>query len=157
MVVLEVALNSLTTQENGLAIIKYYEGFRDTAYICPAGILTIGYGHTKGVTKGQTITQEQGEELLKADLKEAEQAVCSAVKVELHQDQFDALVSFVFNLGVGNFRASTLLKKLNAGDFDGVGAEFGKWINAGGKPSDGLRKRRNSEAQLFLTGKLVLG
>lgn len=149
-------MHTFTTQEKGLSIIKFYEGFKNKAYVCPAGVLTIGYGHTKGVTQGQTITQEQGEEFLKADLKDAERTVNNAVTADINQDQFDALVSFVFNLGAGNFTSSTLLKKINAGDFTGATAEFGKWINAGGKPLEGLKKRRQAESILFSTGNVSL-
>lgn len=147
--------NSFTTSEKGLELIKHYEGFSAQAYKCPANIWTIGYGHTAGVTEGQTITAEQGEQLLKKDLAHAERSVNSLVKVTLNQSQFDALVSFVFNLGSGNFQSSTLLKKLNQQDFDGAALEFKKWVKSNGSVLPGLVKRRNSEAELFSTGVLV--
>lgn len=135
----------------GLDLIKYFEGLETSAYRCPAGVWTIGYGHTYGVKSGDTCTLRQAEEFLKADCRVAEIVVETNVKAPLSQYQFDALVSFVFNLGAGNFVKSTLLKKLNAGDYEGAASEFGRWVNTGGVPLDGLHKRRAAERELFLS------
>lgn len=136
--------------EKGLSLIKESEGLRQKAYLDSVGVPTIGFGHTKGVKLGQEITYSQAVEYLKEDLREAEQAVLRLVKVQLSQGQFDALVSFVFNLGAGAFAKSTLLKKLNARDYSGAANEFGKWVNAGGRPLKGLITRREGERRLFL-------
>nr|WP_241389545.1 lysozyme [Serratia proteamaculans]ANV21598.1 Mur1 [Serratia proteamaculans]ULG13358.1 Mur1 [Serratia proteamaculans]ULG13571.1 Mur1 [Serratia proteamaculans]ULG13683.1 Mur1 [Serratia proteamaculans]ULG15134.1 Mur1 [Serratia proteamaculans] len=135
---------------NGLKLIKHFEGLRLRAYQCSANVWTIGYGHTAGVGPDDVITEEQAISFLRQDVAESERAVNQYVHVPLTQNQFDALVSFVFNLGVGNFRTSTLLKKLNAGDYDGAAQEFGRWIHAGGKALPGLVRRREAESALFL-------
>jgi len=135
----------------GLDLIKQYEGLKLTAYRCSAGVLTIGYGHTHGVKTGDVITAQQADEYLREDVQIAELNVNTNVKTPLTQNQFDALVSFVFNVGVGNFVKSTLLKKLNTGNYSGAADELLKWVNAGGKPLDGLRKRRTAERELFLS------
>ncbi|MEJ5352453.1 MAG: lysozyme [Melioribacteraceae bacterium] len=144
----------MKTSENGIAIIKKYEGLRLQAYRCPAGLLTIGYGHTKTTKPGMVINKEMAELLLKQDLIEYEKAVNELVKVPLTQNQFDALISFIFNVGIGNFKKSTLLKKLNEWDYNGAAEEFMKWTKAkvegGYKELPGLVKRRNEEKQLFL-------
>jgi len=134
----------------GLDLIKQFEGLRTTAYRCSAGILTIGYGHTHGVKTGDVITPQQADEYLREDVQIAELNVNTNIKTPLTQNQFDALVSFVFNVGAGNFVKSTLLKKLNAGDYSGAADELLKWVNAGGKPLEGLRKRRTAERERFL-------
>ncbi|BEO21356.1 lysozyme (plasmid) [Serratia marcescens] len=134
----------------GLDLIKEFEGLRLQAYKCPADRWTIGYGHTAGVGPDDIITEEQAILLLCQDVAASERAVNQYVHVPLTQNQFDALVSFVFNLGVGNFRTSTLLKKLNADDDDGAAQEFGRWIHAGGKALPGLVRRREAERALFL-------
>ena len=103
----------MKTSQNGINLIKKYEGCRLTAYKCPAGLWTIGYGHTKNVKSGQKITQKQAENFLKQDLKTFEKGVEKAVKVRLNQNQFDALVSFAYNCGLGALKTSTLLRKLN--------------------------------------------
>lgn len=140
----------MKTGINGLNIIKEFEGLRLQAYKCPADRWTIGYGHTAGVSANDVITEAQAISLLCQDVAESERAVNHYVHGPLTQNQFDALVSFVFNLGVGNFRTSTLLKKLNAGDNDGAAQEFGRWIHAGGKALPGLVRRRAAERALFL-------
>lgn len=104
----------MQTSDKGIALIKGFEGLRLKAYKCSAGVWTIGYGHTKGVKEGQTITEAEAETLLREDLRTFEVGVSSLVTVFLHQCQFDALVSFAFNLGVGAIKGSTLLKKINA-------------------------------------------
>jgi len=141
---------AMKTGINGLNIIKEFEGLRLQAYKCPADRWTIGYGHTAGVSANDVITEAQATSLLCQDVAESERAVNHYVHGPLTQNQFDALVSFVFNLGVGNFRTSTLLKKLNAGDNDGAAQEFGRWIHAGGKALPGLVRRRAAERALFL-------
>lgn len=142
------------TSEAGKDIIKEFEGLRVLAYVCPAGVVTIGYGTTKiagaPVKIGMKITSEEAEQLLEEDLKTFENAVNQSVTVELTQNQFDALVSFVYNVGAGNFRKSTLLKRVNAGKFAEAADEFLKWNKAGGKVLAGLTRRRNAERNLFL-------
>lgn len=133
----------------GLDIVKEAEGLRLSAYLCPAGIPTIGYGHTKGVKLGDTCTKEQAEKWLENDFFTAKQEVKAVVKVPLRENQLDALASFVFNLGVRKLIQSTLLKKLNAGDYNGAAAEFDKWVFAGKVKLNGLIKRRAKERQLF--------
>lgn len=134
----------------GLDLIKSFEGWKDTAYICPAGVLTIGWGSTgPHVKPGMKITQERGEALLRADLSRFEAAVTRLVTVPISQNQYDALVSFAFNLGEGNLAKSTLLKRVNARDFAGAANEFGKWNRAGGVVLAGLTRRRAAEAALF--------
>lgn len=137
--------------DNALELIKRFEGLRLTAYKCPAGVWTIGYGHTANVLRGQRCTEIQAELWLMDDLREAEQAVDDLVKVPLTDNQRGALVSFVFNVWAGNFIASTLLKKLNAGDYAGAADEFRRWNKAGGKVLAGLTRRRDAEAALFLS------
>lgn len=137
--------------DNALELIKRFEGLRLTAYKCPAGVYTIGYGHTNGVQRGQRCTELQAELWLMDDLRESEQAVDDLVKVPLTDNQRGALVSFVFNVWAENFRASTLLKKLNIRDYDGAAAEFRRWNKAGGKVLPGLTKRRQAETALFLS------
>lgn len=130
-------------------IVKKYEGLYLEAYLCPAGIPTIGYGHTLNVRMGQKISEIQADLYLDHDFEEAEEQVKGAVKVPLTPQQLGALTSFVFNLGIGQFKKSTLLKKLNAGDYQGAAREFDKWVFANGKRLLGLIKRRAEERKLF--------
>ena len=137
----------------GLDLIKRFEGFEPKAYLCPAGILTIGYGSTgKHVTRGQTITQAEATALLAKDVVRFENAV-NKLGVTLTQNQFDALVAFVYNVGEGSFNASTLVKRLKAGDMTGAAAQFGVWNKACVKGVltvlKGLTTRRAAEAALF--------
>ena len=137
----------------GLDLIKHFEGFEPKAYLCPAGVLTIGYGSTgKHVTRGQTITQAEATALLAKDVVEFENAV-NKLGVTLTQNQFDALVAFVYNVGEPNFKASTLVKRLKAGDMTGAAAQFGVWNKARVKGVltvlNGLTRRRAAEAALF--------
>ena len=140
--------------KNGLHLTENFEGLRLTAYPDPAthgDPWTIGYGHTGAeVHQGMTITQEQAEEFLMQDVQKAVQTVNSKVHTDLTQNEFDALVDFVFNCGAGNFAGSTLLKNINAGDMEGAALEFQKWTHADGKVMAGLIKRRHAEAVLFL-------
>lgn len=140
----------MRTSENGRKLIQRFEGCREKAYQDCVGVWTIGYGHTGNVRAGQVITKQEAERLLSEDLKRFEAGVEKNVKVSLTQNQFDALVSFCYNLGVGNLQKSTLLKKLNAGDYKGAGDEFLKWNKAGGSVVKGLTNRRKDERELFL-------
>jgi lysozyme len=138
----------------GLALLKRWEGLRTTAYLCPAGKWTIGYGHTSAaghpvVTKGMKISAREAEEILMRDLGKYEADVTRLVKVPLTQEQFDALVSFHYN--TGKLGTSTLLKKLNAKKYAEVPAELQKWVVAGGKRLKGLIDRRADEAALWLS------
>lgn len=137
------------TSQKGLDLIKSFEGLRLSAYKCPAGVWTIGYGTTAGVKPGQSITKERAEELLRDDVKRFEDQVLRLVKVPLTQGQLDALVSFTYNLGAANLGNSTLLRLLNAGDYKGAAAQFDRWTKAGGKELPGLVKRRAAERALF--------
>jgi len=139
----------MTTSEAGLSLIKHCEGLQLKAYKCPAGVWTIGYGHTKGVTAGMEISQGMAEKMLQEDVLPAERAI-NALHINLRQGQFDALVSFIFNLGEGNFNRSTLKKKIVAGSKDEeIATEFRRWNKAGGKVLAGLVKRRESEIKLW--------
>ncbi|MGL4618726.1 MAG: lysozyme [Chroococcidiopsis sp.] len=133
----------------GLKLICDFEGCRLEAYKCPANVLTIGYGHTKGVKPGMKITKIQAEEFLRQDLAEFESAIASLVKVPLNQNQFDSLVSFTYNCGIEALRSSTLLKLLNAKDYKGAANQFLRWNKAGGKVMPGLTRRRTAEKKLF--------
>lgn len=133
----------------GLDLIKQFEGLYLKAYRCPAGVPTIGYGHTAGVAMGQTITQQQADDYLRRDVRQFERAVARLVTVPLTQGQFDALVSFAFNLGDGALAQSTLLRLLNAGDYAGAAAQFDRWNKAGGRVLPGLVRRRAAERALF--------
>lgn len=135
---------------NGINLIKQFEGCILTAYKCPAGVWTIGYGHTKNVKSGMKITSSKATELLIDDLKTYESYVNKYVKVKLNQNQFDALVSFTFNCGAGALKSSTLLKKLNKGDYTGAANELLRWNKASGKVLAGLTRRRKAEKALFL-------
>ena len=135
--------------EKGLALIRQFEGLRLSAYRCPAGIPTIGYGSTAGVKLGQAITAERAEQLLREDVRQFEAAVSRLVKVPLTQGLFDALTSFAFNLGAKALEKSTLLRLLNAGDYSGAAAQFERWVYASGKKLAGLVKRRAAERALF--------
>ena len=133
----------------GLSLIKKFEGCKLEAYKCSAGVWTIGYGHTTGVKEGDVCTQEEAEKLLRGDIFKFEEYVQDSVKVDLDQSQFDALVAWTFNLGVGNLRSSTMLKKLNESDYGSVPFEMRRWNKAGGKTLDGLIRRRQAESLLF--------
>ncbi|SEH24669.1 lysozyme [Magnetospirillum fulvum] len=138
--------------EAGKDIIRQCEGLRLKAYLCPAGKLTIGYGHTgPDVKTGMTITEEDANTLLSRDLVAAEKAIAGVVSVTITDNQFSALVSFVFNLGAGNFYGSTLLKKLNANDIFGAADEFPRWNKVNGQVLAGLTRRREAERTLFLS------
>lgn len=138
----------------GLAIVKEFEGLRLKAYKCPAAVWTIGYGHTSAagapiVNPDLVITKDEAEEVLARDMEQYEEGVRKYVKVDLTQGQFDALVDFAYNAGVGALQKSTLLKKVNAEKFDEVPAEFMKWTKGGGKELPGLVRRRRAEVKLW--------
>jgi lysozyme len=135
----------------GIALIKQFEGFKNSAYLDTGGVPTIGYGTTKGVKMGQIITESKAEEYLKRDVSSAEVTVNKSVKVPLTQNQFDALVCFVYNVGSGNFNSSTLLKLLNAGKYDQVDDQLLRWNKDNGKVIAGLTRRRQAEGVLFNT------
>jgi lysozyme len=130
-------------------LVKVSESCRLQAYQDTGGIWTIGYGHTHGVKEGDTCTQEQADEWLAEDMQEAVDDVLRLVKVNLTQGQFAALVDFVFNLGVGQFQHSTLLKRINDRDFGLAGSEFSRWVYDDGKILGGLVTRREREKALF--------
>jgi len=141
----------MKVSQKGINLIKNFEGCRLKAYKCPAGVSTIGYGHTNKVLMGDEITQAEAERLLKEDLLIHENNVSRLVKVPLTQCQFDALVCFEYNVGYGNFSSSTMLKKINAKDYKGAADQFDKWIYANKKILPGLVKRRKAEKDLFLS------
>lgn len=144
-----VVMSGRTVSASGRAMIASHEGLRLKAYLCPANVWTIGYGHTgKDVTPNLTITKEVADHLLAKDLRRFEAAVNDLCKVTT-QNQFDALVSFAFNLGENALEESTLRRKHNDGDYAGAKAEFGRWVNAGGKKLAGLVNRRAEEAELY--------
>lgn len=136
----------------GLELIKRFEGVRLSAYDDGVGVWTIGVGHIKGVKPGDVATADQVDQWLREDVQEAEQAINRLARAPLSQAQFDALVSFTFNLGAGALERSTLLKRLNGRDYDAAANEFLRWNIAGGRVLAGLTKRRIAERMLFLTG-----
>ena len=135
--------------QEGLSLIKKFEGLRLRAYKCSANVLTIGYGHTGGVKETDKITLEEADSLLEKDIAKFEEYVSDNVIVKLNQSQFDALVAWTFNLGPGNLRESTMLKKLNNQEYESVPFEMRRWNKAGGKTLDGLIRRRQAESLLF--------
>ncbi|MBA7770593.1 MULTISPECIES: lysozyme [Enterobacter] len=146
----------MQTSDKGIALIKQFEGCKLTAYQDSVGVWTIGYGWTqpvdgKPIRAGMTIKQETAERLLKTGLVSYESDVSRLVKVGMTQGQFDALVSFTYNLGARSLSTSTLLRKLNAGDYAGAADEFLHWNKAGGKVLNGLTRRREAERALFLS------
>ncbi len=137
--------------QEGLNLIKDFEGVRAIAYICPAGVLTIGYGTTGGrVRSGMVIEEKTAERWLLEDVRKFEDGVESRVKVKLGSNQFSALVCFVYNVGLGAFEQSTMLRKLNSSDYAGAVAEFDRWVKGGGRTLPGLVRRRHAEKKLFL-------
>lgn len=144
-------MNTFTYSQRGLLLTEHSEGCRLQAYWDATGhVWTIGTGHTgSDVVEGLVWTQEQADAALESDVATACNAVNSLVTVPLNQNQFDALVDFTFNDGVGAFKNSTLLRLLNAGDYVGANAQFALWVNSGGKRLPGLVTRRAAEAALF--------
>lgn len=141
----------MKASEKAYSLIRQFEGLKLTAYRCPAGVRTVGYGHTSGVVPGMIITKEQAEEFLKQDIATAENIINAECR-NLRQCQFDALVSFVFNVGGENFRKSTLLKKIEANpDDNSIMDEFLRWVYAKGVVLQGLQKRRLAEMRLYFS------
>lgn len=138
----------MRTNEAGRLLIQEFEGLRLKAYQCSADRWTIGWGHTKGVKWGNTCSVEQALEWFDEDLKDAEAALQN-VTVPLNENEFAALISFIFNFGETKFKTSTLLRKLNAKDYTGAALEFKKWNRSAGKVEEGLIRRRRAEALLF--------
>ena len=135
--------------QEGIDLIKHFEGCELESYRCSANVLTIGYGTTKNVVEGMKISQHQAEELLMKDLEEFEEYVEDLIDVPLEQNQFDALVAWTYNLGPTNLKTSTLRKVLNKGAYDDVAKQIKRWNKANGKVLKGLVRRRNAEAELF--------
>ncbi len=141
----------MTISQDCIDLVKRREGFSPTPYVCPAGKWTVGFGHTDGVTADTPrITEEEASEMLAKELTRFAVRVERLVVRPLSQNQFDALVSFAYNVGMGNFASSTLLKKVNAGDMAGAADEFNRWVHGGGKVLPGLVRRRAAEKSLFM-------
>jgi lysozyme len=143
-------MQQFSYSDKGLELTKSFEGLHLEAYRDCGGIWTIGYGHTGlGVSAGQSISEMEADDLLRQDLAEAVACVNRSVQAQISQGQFDAMVDFCFNAGRGNFAQSTLLRKVNGGDFAGAAAQFALWVHAGGEVIAGLVRRRSAEAALF--------
>ena len=141
----------MKTSPKGIALIKEFEGLRLKAYLCPGGVWTIGYGHTAGVKPGMVITKAQAEEYLKADLIAFERYL-NGLGLALNQNQFDALISFIYNVGTGNFSSSTLLRKVRANPQDNsIVDEFLRWVYSKGRVLPGLQRRRLAEMKLYFS------
>ena len=141
----------MKTSPKGIALIKEFEGLRLKAYLCPGGVWTIGYGHTAGVKPGMVITEAQAGEYLKADLIAFERYL-NGLGLALNQNQFDALVSFIYNVGTGNFSSSTLLRKVRANPQDNsIMDEFLRWVYSKGRVLPGLQRRRLDEMKLYFS------
>ena len=141
--------DDLKTSQEGISLIKSFEGCELSAYRCSADLPTIGYGHTAGGSDGDTCTLEEAEEMLSDDLVEFENYVKKYVETDLEQNQFDSLVAWVYNLGPSNLAESTMLKELNAGNVEEVPRQMKRWNRAGGQVLDGLIRRREAESRLF--------
>lgn len=141
----------MKTSPIGIALIKEFEGLRLKAYLCPGGVWTIGYGHTAGVKPGMVISEAQAEEYLKADLISFERYL-NGLGLALNQNQFDALISLIYNIGIGNFQKSTLLRKarINAND-NSIMDEFLRWVYSKGRVLPGLQRRRLREMKLYFS------
>lgn len=135
--------------KTGIELLKHFEGCELKAYQDSVGVWTIGYGHTKGIYEGLEITQSEAEKMLVDELPEYEGYITDKIVPMLQQHEFDALVCWVYNLGPTNLSSSTMLKKLNAGEFKEVPFQMKRWDKAGGQPLLGLTRRRNAEALLF--------
>ncbi len=142
---------TMTISPEGKNFIKQWESLELTAYLDGGGVPTIGWGHTKNVALGQTITEAQAEQFLSDDLAPTELTLNTNITVPVNQNQFDGMCSLAFNIGNNAFASSTLLKKLNAGDTQGAADEFPRWCYDNGKVIQGLVNRRNAERTLFLS------
>ena len=140
----------MTPSTNCIDMIKSFEGMKLKAYKCPAGIWTIAYGATAGVKEGDTMTEAEAIDRLKRDVANLSVGVQKLLHVRVTQNQLDALISFAYNVGLGRFSTSTLLKKVNSGHFIEAANEFGKWIHAGATTLPWLVRRRKAEADLFM-------
>ena len=140
----------MRTSPKGISLIKSFEGLRLKSYQDSVGVWTIGYGATRSIGPGMSITTEQAERMLMNDIARFEPELDRLAKVPLNQNQWDALMSFVYNLGAANLGSSTLLKLLNAGDYAGAAEQFPRWNKAGGQVLAGLTKRRAAERAMFL-------
>lgn len=141
---------SARINQRGIRIIKHFESLRLEPYYCPAGILTVGYGHViRNPSENKKIGPDEADELLYQDLVIAESAVSRLIKVPLNEDQFSALVSFTFNVGGGTLQRSGLRAKLNRGEYESVAPELQKWVRSGARVLAGLVLRRQLEAKLF--------
>lgn len=141
----------MKASQNCIELIKRFEGFSARPYLCPAKVWTIGYGTTRGVTKSTPpITQIEAEALLLRDISKYEKSVNRLIFFPINQNQFDALVSFCYNLGSGALQRSSLRAKINRGELKNAAREFTKWVFAGGKKLRGLQIRRTAEQVLFL-------
>ena len=141
----------MKTSHKGIALIKEFEGLRLKAYKCPGGVWTIGYGHTAGVRPEMVITEAQAEDFLREDLFSCENAVNNQ-KLSINQNQFDALVSLIYNIGIGNFQKSTLLRKARVNPNDNsIMDEFLKWVYSKGRVLPGLQRRRLAEMKLYFS------
>ena len=141
----------MKTSPKGIALIKEFEGLRLKAYKCPGGVWTIGYGHTADVKPGMVISEDQAEEYLKADLIAFEKYL-NDLRLAINQNQFDALVSFIYNVGTGNFSSSTLLRKVRANPQDNsIMDEFLRWVYSNGRVLPGLQRRRLAEMKLYFS------
>lgn len=140
----------MQASEKGLALIRSFEGLRLAAYRCPAGVATVGYGSTKGVKMGDTITREDADRLLCEDAQRFADHIDAVVKVPLTQNQIDALVAFVYNIGPAAFAKSTMLKLINQRLFEDAANQFLRWNRGGGQVLAGLTRRRIAERELFL-------
>ena len=141
----------MKTSQEGIDLIKEFEGYSERVYMCAGGKYTIGYGHTRNVEPGDTCTREQAEEFLRQDLVDAEETIEALVKVPLTQNQFDALVSLVYNIGSGNFYSSTIRRVVNCkiGDPEEYRKAWMMWVKSKGKVLKGLVRRREAEYKLF--------
>lgn len=142
-------LHSLTISKRGLQFIRKWEALRLVAYKDGGGVWTVGYGHTENVYAGMTISEPQAESLLRTDVLVVEQALRQLVTVPLGQSEYDALSSFVFNVGREQFRTSTLLRMLNSMDYDGAADQLLRWVHDNGKEVQGLVNRRRDERLMF--------
>ena len=135
--------------KNGLDLIKHFESLQLKAYKCSANVWTIGYGHTKNVKEGDRICEDQANCFLMQDLYSVERAIIRLVKVKINQNQFDALCSLIFNIGISAFNKSTLLAKLNKEDYVGAAEQFRRWNKVNNVVMAGLVRRRQAEEDLF--------
>jgi len=142
-------MTDMNISKEGLSLIKKFEGCELEAYLCPAGVWTIGYGHTKDVKEGDKINRDEADYLLQEEMIEYESYINDFVEVPLEQNQFDALCSWVYNLGPTNLKNSTMLRVLNEEKYADVPQQIKRWNKAGGEVLDGLIKRREAEAKMF--------